>query len=56
MWRPVLHKPKLGSYWEIEEKWDINDLFDAHEIMDVIAKVSEDEKKKIDREMKRNRK
>jgi len=45
----------LASYWEIEEKWNINTLFDAHEIMDVMQIIREDEQKKIEREMKKTK-
>jgi len=39
----------------VEEKWDINDLFDSHEIMDVMQVIRDDENKKLEREMKRNK-
>jgi hypothetical protein len=39
----------------VEEKWDICDLFDSHEIMDVMQVIRDDENKKLEREMKRNK-
>jgi len=46
----------LATLSEIEEKWSIDELFDAHEVMDVMQVMKDDEQKDLDREIKKNKK